>query len=111
MVVAILPIYRQAIMKGIKTIEGRPATEKYREIALGDEIVFQDEHGVTRCIVENKHLFKSFHALLTECGYLRCIPHAKNFEEALEIYLSFPGYSEKEAKWGAIAFQIKTVAP
>ena len=49
-----------AIKSGIKTVEGRKNGKKYRNIANGDVIFFDDKkHGILKCKVVNVNRYVS----------------------------------------------------
>jgi ASC-1-like (ASCH) protein len=47
--------------------------------------------------------------MLLECGVQACLPDARDLDEALAIYHSFPGFEEKAAESGVLALDVEPI--
>ena len=103
----IQPRYLDAILSGLKTVEGRIAKPEYLALKPNELITFIDPNGksCTAEICKVTH-FTDFREMLEISTVQACIPGA-SLDEALEIYRSFPGYREKEKEFGVVAINIK----
>ena len=97
----------EAIKDGSKTVETRAATEKYRQIEIGDvlDFVCREEHLQKK--VAGVKLFKTVEEMVKELGIKSIMPFVDSLEEMKEVYYSFPGYEGKIKKFGLIAFEFK----
>ncbi len=114
-------LYFDLIKKGMKTVEGRIAKDKYRRLCPGEIIRFYDQdHNQNKEIkiqglnfleahIISIEYFTSFSQMLTYYGVKNCLPGVKNLEKALEIYHSFPGYQSEAEKLGVLGIEIKIV--
>jgi ASC-1-like (ASCH) protein len=94
----------EQICSGEKSVETRAATKKYRDVAAGDVLVFVcDGHQIEKEIQKLEH-FPSIDALFKEIPLKSVMPDATTLEDAKKVYASFPGYEEKIAKEGIMAF-------
>lgn len=86
--------YFDAIASGTKTIEGRLAKKKYTDLKRGDKIQFVNSANTQSVIkkVVATHIYPSFEEAFKKLNYLKAIPHAKNVEEAINVYLQFYSY-------------------
>lgn len=94
------------IKRGLKEIETRAATEKYRKIKAGDKLVIVC--GRMRLVkeVRKARRFRTLTAMLKAVNYGKIMPSAKSGREAREIFLSYTGYGEKLKKFGIMAFYL-----
>ena len=87
--------------------------KSYQSIAPGDIIIFRVSNRNTLELIEkypplkfvvkyNKH-YDSAEELLLKDGLDNIFPNVNSIEEALEIYYSFPGYTERIEKYGICA--------
>ncbi len=44
--------------------------------------------------------------MLSVEGVSACLPNVKSLDDAVAIYKAFPGYAEKEAKFGVLALRL-----
>lgn len=89
-----------------KTIETRAATERYRTIKPGDSISFkcgQDE--IKKRVAEVKK-YPTVEAMFEQLDPSSIKPGAQSADEILEMYRSFPRYTEKISKYGLIALKL-----
>ena len=94
------------IKNGLKVIETRAATERYKKIKAGDRLIFIC--GKTRLIkiIAKVKRFRSVGAMFRAINYAKIMPSAGSASGARKIYYSYPGYKEKIKKFGIIAFWI-----
>lgn len=95
------------IKKEIKTIETRAATDKYRKIKTGDNIIFSCDGQKLYKKVKSIKWFKTIENLLGYFPLNKILPQAKSLEEARQIWMNFPKYSEKLKKYGLIAWELE----
>ena len=91
---------------GLKVVETRAATPKYREVKKGDILVITCGAQRIQKEVKRVRIFTSVGAMVKSIPYRRIMPSAKSIAEVRETYHSYPGYDEKLRKYGVIAFDI-----
>lgn len=92
------------VLDGSKTIETRAATDKYRSVQAGDTITFKcGDDRVIKTVSASQH-FDTLEELFDHISMAKILPAAKTIDDARKIYYSFPGYEEKLAKHGIMAF-------
>lgn len=96
----------QEIVDGLKWVETRAATERYREIMKGDILRFTCGKKVLEKKVKTAHIFKSISAMLKKYKITDIMPSISSLKEMRAAYDSYPGYKEKIKKHGLIAFEI-----
>ena len=101
------------IIEGQKTVEGRLAKDKFLSIKPGDIISIREDIYKDSLIVKSiadaaaiqvieLKKFPTFKKMLTDVGFARAIPDAKDLEEACEAYELY--YSaEDEQRYGVLA--------
>ena len=95
------------IKKEVKTIETRAATDRYRKIKTGDNIIFSCDGQKLYKKVKSAKLFKTIEDLLQYFPLDKILPQAKSLEEAKQIWMNFPKYPEKLKKYGLIAWELE----
>jgi len=100
------PIF-DLIKSGVKTIETRAATDKYRNIQAKDKLVFHCEGQKVTKVVKTVYLFKSIKELLNKLPLTKILPGVKSFEEAEKVWVGFPNYPEKIKKYGLVAWELE----
>lgn len=94
----------QALCDGSKPIETRAATEKYRGIKAGDKLVVVcGVDTVEKTVKEVRH-FESIDTMLGNVPMQAVCPGAGSIEDVYKMYYSFPGYKDKIAQHGLMAF-------
>lgn len=102
--------YFTFVKNGQKTIEGRIAKDKYKNIKVDDRFIVHndDETDSIEVKVIGIRKYPSIKELLEHEDLQKILPNAKNINEGLEIYKKF--YTEKQQKeFGVIAIEIKRV--
>lgn len=96
------------LRKGIKSIETRAASERYRLIKKGNVLVFVcgKEKKFSKVVTKRFH-FKSVDAMLKKIPFRKIMPDLKSKDEVKERYYSYPKYKEKIKKFGILAFTLK----
>ena len=95
------------LRKGIKSVETRAASVKYRPIEKGDTLIFVcGKDKFSKIIIEKNH-FKSIDAMFKKIPFKKISPDLKIKKEAEERYYSYPNYKEKIKKFGILAFELK----
>lgn len=103
--------YFHAIVLGPKTVEGRLNSPKFKNLQVGMSICFssQSTEQTIVCVVQEIHRYQNFKDMLLAQGIGNMLPGITNFEQAVDMYESFPGYKDKIALCGIIAIKIKKV--
>ena len=96
-----------AIKSGEKTIESRAGTGKYKEIEVGDEIVFECAGETLSKTVKKIYHWASVEQMIEEVPLKSVIPWVKTVEEAKAVYASFPSYEEKIKEFGILGFELE----
>lgn len=94
--------YFTDIKNGSKTFEGRLAKEKYRNLKLGDTIVFTNGEEKISKEVSSIHLFNSFADGGRILGVDCIVPGASSVSELTSIYRKF--YSEEKEKEFGVSY-------
>lgn len=96
------------IRTGKKRVETRAATEKYKNISIGDTIIFMcNAKKFTKTITKVSH-FPSIRAMLRVYKIQDIEPLLRGSERELRaMYYSYPNYKEKIRKFGLIALEFK----
>lgn len=95
----------EAIRDGVKTVEGRLATEKFAAITKGDVVVV--ERGSETCIVAvvATRRYRTFRDMLEHEGLRNVLPSVQNVSAGVSVYREF--YSRfKEGKYGVVAIEV-----
>lgn len=104
--------YLEQIKSGLKTYEGRVATNFFRDYLPGRTVEWycgsEDRDKVLTTIVSRKR-FSSFGDMLRTVGFNKFLPRVRSIEEAIRLYESVPGYLEKVAIHGALALEVAVV--
>lgn len=93
----------EAVRNGLKTIETRAATEKYRNIRDGDVMLATCGSDKTEKIIKEVRHFNSIKEMFEIYGIERILPGVNTLTEAEIVYDSFPGYKQKIKEYGIIA--------
>lgn len=94
------------VVSGVKTIETRAGTPKYRAVEVGDSMLFVcGKDSFVKQIKSVRH-FDSLDTLFDELPMQEILPQTKTREEAYAVYHSFPNYKEKLAEFGVVAFEL-----
>ena len=93
-----------ALKSGQKRVETRAATERFRRVKVGDKLIFICGQDRFEKEVRAVSHFPSIEAMLHEVGFRQIAPWLNSAEELVSLYQSFPGYPEKIAKFGILAF-------
>jgi ASC-1-like (ASCH) protein len=96
----------EAVKSGAKAIETRAGTVAYKKIQAGDVLVIKCGGEVVEKTVRQVSHFKSVQDVVNSPDFGKILPWASNLEEAEKTYYSFPGYKEKIAQHGILAFYL-----
>lgn len=91
---------------GVKSVETRANTSKYSNIKAGDECQLVCGNKKVTFIIKKVKKFKSIVALFRVYPIKKVMPWVKTVKEAEAVYYSFPGYKEKIAEVGLVAFEL-----
>lgn len=95
------------IREGLKWVETRAATDKYKNIQEGDTLTFVCGKDKIIKKVERVNIFKSIPAMLRKYKRTDVMPSTRSLIEMKRIYYSYPGYKEKIKKYGLVSFEIR----
>ncbi len=102
--------YLKWLSTGLKKAEGRINTQKYRDLQLGDIVIFRNatKDKFIKGSISFKHEYNSFKEMLESEGVSNMLPFLNNNEiqQGIEIYESFPG-SERVQQFGCVALGIE----
>ena len=85
------------LKSGAKTIEGRPYSTKYHQVAAGDRIVFVNGSSQHKATVKSVKKYKTLSAYLQGEGLKRTLPGVTTVKEGTRVYdkWSSPGQRSK----------------
>ena len=95
------------VVDGTKSVETRAAGGRFDAIAVGDILVFTCEGERLERQVKSVRHFASIAELFAAIPRPTVMPWTKTDEEAVASYYSFPGYKEKIAERGLLAFEME----
>ena len=100
--------YFNAIKIGLKTVEGRPNSLKFKDLRSGDKISFicVSTNELIYCTVVAVRVHRSFYEMLQAHGLQNMLPGVTDIQQGVAVYENFPGYREKVKNNGAIAIKI-----
>jgi ASC-1-like (ASCH) protein len=96
----------EALVSGLKSIETRAATAKYRAIQARDTITLVCGGESCRKTIEKVDIYSSLAEMFLVLDFKKIMPYAKDEKEAEKVYYGYPGYKEKIAKNGIIALHL-----
>lgn len=96
-----------AIVSGKKKIETRAATDKYRNVKVGDKLILVCGRKKIEKKVERVEYFKTIGTILKKYKPETINPKTHSAKEAREMWYGFPGYKEKIKKFGLVAWELK----
>lgn len=104
----------QAVKAGDKTIETRPATEKYRAIKKGDKLsLLSLESGeeITKIVDWIRH-YQTIEEMAKKEEVGKIVPGVKTAEELVEVFKEFKRkwgkeYASKLKQYGVVAIGLK----
>ena len=101
--------YFDAIKSGLKTVEGRLYTSKFKDLQPGMHIssTCTTTHETIMYTIESLHVYTNFKDMLIHEGLHAMLPGVTSIEKGVELYESFPGYKDQVEQFGALAIKIK----
>jgi ASC-1-like (ASCH) protein len=95
------------IKVGLKTIETRAGSVKYKKVKKGDILVlFCDGKQFERTVKKVTHV-TSVAALIKKYNPSSINPGVHTLKEMEGMYYRYPGYKEKIAQFGILAFELE----
>ncbi|MBN2585208.1 hypothetical protein JXA59_00975 [Patescibacteria group bacterium] len=91
---------------GKKKIETRAAGPRYAYIKDGDIVVLKCGKDKFERTVKKVKKFKTVDSMLKDYAPKDIHPSAKTADDLKKMYRSFPGYTERLAQYGVIAFEL-----
>lgn len=95
------------LKSGVKSIETRAASVKYKNINIGDGLVFSCGDATFSRNVAKKYWWPSIDMMTKEISFKKVMPEVESVEEMKKVYASYPNYSEKIAEFGLLGFELK----
>jgi ASC-1-like (ASCH) protein len=96
----------EELQKGLKTVETRAATAKYRAIEKGDTLRIVCGKKELKKRIARVRVFRSIPAMLTKIPMKKVMPSVRSVGEMRKAYYGYPGYKEKIRRHGIIAFDL-----
>ncbi len=97
----------EAIKEGKKSVETRAASVRYKNISIGDVLIFTCGDKRLEKEVKRVKRFASIHSLLKSVNFKKVMPWVSSVKEVEKSYYKFPGYKEKIKQLGLIAMYLK----
>ena len=101
--------FLQYIENGKKKAEGRIATELIKSFKVGELLKLESPTEYVICEITYLNFYKSFEEMLNAESLKNMVPFVDNFEQALELYESFPG-AERVKELGCCAIGVKHIS-
>jgi ASC-1-like (ASCH) protein len=95
----------EELRSGIKPIETRAASVKYRPMAIGDEIKFICGSDSFVRKISKRHQWPSIDAMVEDVSFKKIMPSVDSVAAMKKVYASYPGYIEKIQKDGILGFE------
>ncbi len=96
----------ESLGSGLKRIETRVATPRYKKVQSGDRLVILCAGERVEKQVAVAHWFPSIEKMLEQLDVKEIMPQADSLEEVYQSYYSYPGYKEKIAELGIVAWEL-----
>lgn len=94
------------IKRGVKTVETRAATAKYKDLKTGDVLIIVcGKDKIVKKIKQSRH-FKNIASMLRAVPYRKINPRFSSLAAAEKVYFGYTGYREKIKKFGLVALYI-----
>lgn len=97
----------QAIKIGKKRVETRAATVKYKNIKVGDRIIFSCQDNRFERTVKKVKKYNTIKSLSKDYKVKDINPNLNTVAELIKSYHNFPGYKDKIKKYGIMAIEFK----
>lgn len=94
------------IRSGHKSVETRAATIKYRNIQAGDVLVVVCGKDSFEKSISIAEYYDSIESLMAGVPMTTICPDTKSMDDVYKMYYRFPGYKEKIAEHGIMAFYL-----
>lgn len=95
-----------AIRNGFKKIETRAATQKYKNVKVGDTLEFVcDEERFSQEVAQVKY-FATVQDLVKVYKPQDINPKTNTTEQLIAMYYTFPDYRDKIEEFGIVAFEL-----
>ncbi len=95
------------VKRGLKIVETRANTERYRNIKMGDFLVLVCGKERLKKKVKRVRRFKTIAAMLCAIPSKKIMPSVSSPKEMRRIYYGYPGYKEKSKKFGLVAMELE----
>ncbi len=101
--------YFDAIKSGLKTVEGRLNSPKFKDLKPGMNISFTSVNTNETIVytVEAMNVYANFTDMLQGESVDKMLPGITSLDEGVALYESFPGYKDEVKKVGALAIRIQ----
>lgn len=96
-----------AIKDGRKTIETRAGTVAYQQVEAGDSLTLECGGERIEKIVQKVKQFASVEEAFNSPDFTKILPGVTTLAEAEKVYYGFPGYRERIAENGLLAFYLQ----
>lgn len=96
----------ETIVDGRKTVESRAATPRYRKVEAGDTLAINCGKDTITKVVKRVEIYPGIDELVAAVGLSNVMPLVKNVKQAKQEWYSYPGYRDKIAQHGLVAWYI-----
>lgn len=96
------------ICMGLKIVEGRKNKGRFKEMNVGDIIIWSNDdflHRECRVKITRKQQYNTFEEYLNKEGLDRCLPGIPSIQHGLSVYFKY-FTKEDEKKYGVIAIEM-----
>ena len=95
------------VKDGLKTVETRAATTRYKDIQKGDILVIVcGKQRIIKQVKRARH-FKTIESMLETIPLKKIMPSVKSVAGARKVYYGYSGYKEKIKEFGLMALEMK----
>mgnify|MGYP001563984919 CR=1 FL=1 len=94
------------IKDGLKTVETRAASTRYKDIQKGDNLIIVCEKERIMKKVQRVRYFKSIGSMFKAIPLKRIMPSVRSIADARKAYYSYHGYKEKIKEFGLVALEL-----
>ncbi len=96
----------KALKNGTKKVETRSPRTRYKNITVGDELVFVGGKNKFKKKVKKTTIFKNINDMLKVYKVKDIMPNKNSQKELEDAYYSYPNYKEKIKQFGLIALEM-----
>ena len=96
----------EEVRSGVKVVETRAATPKYRAVNVGDGLTFSCGEDTFTKKVNKVYHWPDIETMLAEVPLKRIMPDLETVEHVRTRYAGYKGYAEEIPKFGIAGFEL-----